>query len=45
MSGVYRHVLASATSGGSLLYFIIQSCVEYSSAASLFQAQGVQTQA
>ena len=44
MSSIHCHVHASFTSGGVFMSFIAQYCVEYSTAASLFQVQNVQKQ-
>ena len=43
VSCVHCHVRVSFTSGHALVYFTVQYCRVYSSAASLFQAQSVQT--
>ena len=39
VSGIHCHVRASSTSGYAFVYFTVQYRIEYSSTASLFQAQ------
>ena len=43
-SGAHCHICASRTNGCAFVYFTVQYYIEYSSTASLFQAQDVQKQ-